>query len=236
MRYYEDNGGKGRRWGIIGIVLYLASCAAVMFITYRISLPETEEYILVELAEPTEEPQPEPESAAASSEAPSENPETAMGEAAPETAHNPAPDPTMTADDGEPVRTIDPRTLFVGSGTAGTATAPTENRSGSGNSAAAADGGVGGDYSLGGRGLGGSGRLPMPEYNRREEGSIIVDVTVDRQGVVVAAEYHAAGSTIPRGPLADAAVAAARRARFVVDENAPARQFGTITYTFRQTR
>lgn len=88
-----------------------------------------------------------------------------------------------------------------------------------------------GTASLAGRSL--VGALPRPEYGARDEGRVIVDIVVDRQGKVTSASYRSVGSTTQNSTLVNAALRAARQARFNVDENAAVSQRGTITYIFR---
>ena len=91
------------------------------------------------------------------------------------------------------------------------------------------DKGIG--YSLQGRSPQG-GRLPKPAYTANEEGIVVVRVTVDRNGNVTSASYQAKGSTTTSQKLINAAVKAARKARFNQDNEADAFQVGTITYRF----
>lgn len=74
--------------------------------------------------------------------------------------------------------------------------------------------------------------LPKPYYPGNEEGIVVVQVTVDKYGKVTSAEPGARGSTTYSVQLLDAAKKAALKARFNVDESAPAFQRGTITYHF----
>ncbi len=99
-----------------------------------------------------------------------------------------------------------------------------KNRTGSGL------GKSGSGFSLTGRSLNGS--LPQPSYSIQEEGIIVVRVTVDKYGKVVAAEYELKGSTSQNSTLIKAAIDAAEKARFNSDPNASAFQKGTITYHF----
>lgn len=94
-------------------------------------------------------------------------------------------------------------------------------------------------------GLGGSGKnisfslsgrnaqaLPKPGYPGNEEGIVVVEVTVDRNGRVTNAIPGYKGSTTMNAALQNAAKKAALQARFNVDNQAPAIQKGTITYRF----
>lgn len=74
--------------------------------------------------------------------------------------------------------------------------------------------------------------LPKPYYPGNEEGIVVVQVTVDKNGIVTKAEPGAKGSNTANPELIAAAKKAALRAKFNVDNNAPAFQVGTITYRF----
>ena len=106
-----------------------------------------------------------------------------------------------------------------------------------------------GTYGQGGRGSGTSGSgisyslsgrtatsTPKPNYPGREEGTVVVKITVDQSGRVTQAEPGQRGTTTLNPDLHDAAKRAALQARFNVDNNAPAFQTGTITYRFIQSQ
>ena len=99
-----------------------------------------------------------------------------------------------------------------------------KNRSGSGL------GNKGDGFQLAGRSLVGS--LPKPDYNIQEEGIVVVKIKVDRNGYVVGAEYSLKGSNTQDSRLINAAIKAAKRAKFNKDPNASAFVYGTITYHF----
>ena len=91
------------------------------------------------------------------------------------------------------------------------------------------NGGGNGNYSLAGR----SGiALPRPEYNSNKQGTVVIQIWVNREGKVVRAEYQPKGSNTSDGTLVSQAIAAARKARFNPDAAAPDEQKGTITYKF----
>jgi outer membrane biosynthesis protein TonB len=95
-------------------------------------------------------------------------------------------------------------------------------------------GGVGNgpSFSLDGRsGL----SLPKPYYPGNEEGIVVVQVTVDKNGIVTKVEPGVKGSNTANPALIAAAKKAALQAKFNVDNNpnTPAFQVGTITYRFR---
>ncbi len=99
-----------------------------------------------------------------------------------------------------------------------------KNRSGSGL------GNSGSGFDLTGRSLVGS--FPNPSYSIQEEGIVVVQITVDKYGQVVSAEYQLKGSTTQNSTLKKAAIDAAKKAKFNSDPNAAAFQKGTITYHF----
>lgn len=74
--------------------------------------------------------------------------------------------------------------------------------------------------------------LPKPSYPGQEEGIVVVQVTVDRDGVVTKVEPGVKGSTSLDAGLLNAAKRAALSTRFNKNTNAPAYQVGTITYRF----
>lgn len=75
--------------------------------------------------------------------------------------------------------------------------------------------------------------LPKPDYKSNQQGKIVVKIKVDRQGKVVFVDAPAKGSTITTKSMVDQAKAAAKRARFNANDNAPEEQVGTITYIFK---
>lgn len=86
------------------------------------------------------------------------------------------------------------------------------------------------DEGLQGRGLIGS--LPQPIYPPGNDGGkVVVRVTVNKSGVVTEAAFQPKGSTLSKKAFVDAAIAAARKARFT--ESAAFVQGGTITYVFK---
>lgn len=92
--------------------------------------------------------------------------------------------------------------------------------------------GNGPGFDLGGRG---AKSLPSPSYNSNDQGDVVVEIFVDRQGNVINARAGIKGTTINDARLWEVARDAAMRSKFVADPNAPERQRGTITYKFRRT-
>lgn len=90
--------------------------------------------------------------------------------------------------------------------------------------------GGGNSYYLGGRGLVGS--LPKPVHPGNEQGRVVVEIFVNRQGKVVSAIPGIKGSTLADHAYLNAAKEAAMKAQFEPKSNAPELQRGTITYFF----
>ncbi|HCC85507.1 MAG TPA: hypothetical protein DEQ06_02725, partial [Porphyromonadaceae bacterium] len=90
-------------------------------------------------------------------------------------------------------------------------------------------GGIG-SYDLGGRSLG-SGGLVQPRYTVNDEGTVVVDITVDPSGNVIRAEIGK-GTNTPNATLLNEALRAARSTKFnaITSMN---NQKGTITYRFK---
>jgi colicin import membrane protein len=75
--------------------------------------------------------------------------------------------------------------------------------------------------------------LPEPKYDYQVEGTVVVEVTVDRNGTVVSAREGVAGSTILAPDLLRVAKEAALKTKFDVKPDAAIVQKGTITYIFK---
>lgn len=70
--------------------------------------------------------------------------------------------------------------------------------------------------------------LHIPAYRCESGGDVVVRITVDRGGEVIAAKVESGGDDCMR----ETAVSAAYASRFNIDSSAPERQQGTITYIF----
>jgi len=92
---------------------------------------------------------------------------------------------------------------------------------------------------LGGEGIGFDLRgrspvhLPKPAFNVLKEGSVVVEITVDRSGRVISATPGIKGSTLVDNTLYASAKKAALESRFNVNNSSPQRQIGKITYHFK---
>lgn len=89
--------------------------------------------------------------------------------------------------------------------------------------------GNGTGYDLGGRG---AKSLHRPNDDFSEEGIVVVDIWVNRQGKVTRAEVATKGTTVINSDMRNKAKQAAMRSSFASDPDAPEEQHGTITYTF----
>lgn len=101
-----------------------------------------------------------------------------------------------------------------------------------GNSATGGKTGVGGygTFDLGGRSIG-AGGLPRPVYNVQEEGRVVVSITVNPAGRVIATSINRQTNTV-NSTLRRAAEEAAKKARFNAVDGVN-NQMGTITYYFK---
>lgn len=88
--------------------------------------------------------------------------------------------------------------------------------------------GDGPSYDLGGRG---AKSIASPSKEFSEEGTIVVEIKVDKEGRVVEATIGK-GSDIYDKDMQESALRAARNSIFNKDENAPEIQSGTITYNY----
>lgn len=103
--------------------------------------------------------------------------------------------------------------------------------SAAGNAADGAATGTGGygTFDLGGRSLG-TGGLPRPVYNVQDEGKVVVTITVNPAGQVIATSINRQTNTV-NPALRKAAEDAAKKARFNAVDGLN-NQMGTITYYF----
>ena len=146
------------------------------------------------------------------------------------------PDPT-------PQQTVNPKALFKGKdkaqdgGSEGITGQPGDQGNPNGLAGVKKYDGQGGKgngpgYDLGGRG---AKTLQRPPKEFPEEGHIVVEIWVDREGYVVRTGI-AKGTDITNSEMRKSAMEAARRSKFAPDPTAPEEQKGTITYTFVQNQ
>jgi len=138
-------------------------------------------------------------------------------------------------------RTVDQRAMYPGRGDASSTATSQGEAGGQGNQGVPTGApdvhvyGEGGDaagnkWALTGRGL--VGRLPLPSYNVQDQGTVVVQITVDKNGNVINVRAGVRGTTTPNKTLHDAAEKAARQAKFTPNPNA-IEQTGTLTYIFK---
>jgi outer membrane biosynthesis protein TonB len=102
--------------------------------------------------------------------------------------------------------------------------------SGSGGGSGSGNGkGVGSGYSLTGRK---ALSIPKPAYNCDEEGTVVVQITVDKNGRTIDAKPGYRGTTNTAACLASQAKSAALNSKWDARSNGEENQVGTITYNF----
>lgn len=74
--------------------------------------------------------------------------------------------------------------------------------------------------------------IPVPDYTEQDQGKVVVDVWVDKNGNVTKAIAGSKGTTTSNPSLWRKAQQAALSAKFSVSSDAPEEQKGTITYNF----
>ena len=114
-------------------------------------------------------------------------------------------------------------------GTANSGTGVEGSKDGNSSSGAKTGAGGYGTFDLGGRSIG-EGGLPRPVYNVQEEGRVVVSITVNPAGHVIATSINRQTNTVNTA-LRKAVEDAAKRARFNAVEGVN-NQTGTITYYF----
>lgn len=114
-------------------------------------------------------------------------------------------------------------------GTAASGTGTEGSKDGTSSAGAKTGAGGYGTFDLGGRSLG-TGSLPKPVYNVQEEGRVVVNITVNPAGKVIATSISPQSNTV-NPALRKAAEDAARKALFNTVERVT-NQTGTITYYF----
>lgn len=227
MHYYDPNDRAPRRWAAAALAAYaLLLAASFVWMTFDFTPPpgRAADEILVDLTEP---PQPEP-------------PQEPARRPAEPRAHD-AADPVEQTAQAEgadaATQTPNPRALFKMSKSgpdepadAGNPRAPEgEEQTAGKGPGLQPDGFDRLDQGLQGRGL--VGTLPKPKYPGTRSGRVVVRVAVDAAGRVTGASFEPRGSTTGDAALVEAALEAARKARFT--ESRAAVQGGTITYVFR---
>ncbi|MFO7657694.1 MAG: TonB family protein [Bacteroidales bacterium] len=140
----------------------------------------------------------------------------------------------------EQPRRPDPRSLYTGKNTASQSTG-SEGDTKPGGNQGSPDGDVDSPSRIGGPTGGGVGYslegrgkvyLPEPSLNYQQQGVVVVEILVDRDGKVVSAREGVKGSTTTNVTLLRLAREAALKSKFSAKTDAPVHQKGTITYHF----
>ena len=231
MYYYDPNDRKPRRWALVAAVAYallLAASFAWVSFDFTPVVEKPGDTILVDFTEPPA-PEPEPE--------PPQPPVENVAEPRIHDVAAPVEQTAQVSGQDEATRTPNPKALFQMSKSGPDEPADAGNphaREGEEQTAGRGpglnpDGFDQLDKGLQGRGL--VGALPRPAYPGNKSGKVVIRVTVGPKGNVTSAAFEPQGSTTGDSQLVDAALAAARKARFT--ESRAAVQGGTITYIFR---
>ncbi|MBQ9137800.1 MAG: TonB family protein [Alistipes sp.] len=225
---------NSNHWAILATVLYGVGVALAMlyFAVDVEQQPLREAELLVEFVEPAPEP-PKPTPAVAAPKTPAVDVAPKHQQVAPQ-EHS-----QQTEGSDTKTQTVNPRALFKMN--QGGVDEPVDGgnpyaQQGEEDSASGTGSGLNPigtdalDEGLQGRGL--VGTLPMPVYPAGNRGGkVVVRVAVDKNGDVTSATYEPKGSTTSDSSLVEAAIKAAKRAKFT--ESAAFVQGGTITYIFK---
>ena len=231
MNYYNPHDPAPRIGGIVAAVIYFGIIAsAFWFVEFTRPDPEEQtDTIVVEFAEPAE-----------ALDAPHVG-DKVEAPAREEAVSNVGNETEEQADTGveaqEETRTPNPNALFDMSKSGQDTPADVGKRNAKEGEETSAGKGKGSrsegieglDHGLQGRGL--VGRLPAPVYPGTKSGKVVIRVQVASDGTVTGASFEQVGSTVNDSALVEAAITAARKARFNRAEAAI--QSGTITYIFR---
>lgn len=215
--------------GYISAVLYVVAVATAMeLLSFEIEPPQREgDTLYIEIVEPKPVPAPPPPPVKRVSKAPQHE--------------KPAPVDNSQQVSGteEQTRTVNTRALFKMN--KGGVDAPVDGgnpyaKQGEKDEAKGTGGGLNPmgtdalDAGLQGRGL--VGALPTPEFpGGNRGGKVVIRVAVNRAGAVTEAAFEPKGSTTSDVALVEAAIKAAKKARFT--ESQAFVQGGTITYIFK---
>lgn len=221
---------ESRHFAYIFTALYVILLAAVFrfgALEIRPKEQPQSDIIYIEYVKPEPPPQPKPKPAPKVKEAPRHE------------KLAPRDNSQQVAGKAEETRTVNQRALFKMAKNGADKPANAGNPYAKQDTVTTASGTGGGlnpignealDEGLLGRGL--VGVLPQPVYPAGNKGGkVVVRVAVNQAGVVTEAAYEPKGSTTSDKALVDAALAAARKARFT--ESKAFVQGGRITYLFR---
>lgn len=229
MYYYDPNDKRPKQWAALAAAVYaLVIGVAFAFVSFDFGKNQISagNEILVEFVEPTPPPPPPP--------AP---PKVRAPEPKMHDTFAPKDNEQQVTGKDEQTRTVNPKALFKmnkgGADEPDKAGNP-KAQEGEKDQAKGTGGGLNPegndqlDQGLQGRGL--VGDLPRPNYPGNKSGKVVIRVTVDKTGRVTNAVYEPNGSTSSDDALVQAAIAAAKKARFT--ESRSFIEGGTITYRF----
>lgn len=221
---------RSRDYAYIFATVYVVSLVCVFCfgeVTVRPKEQPQSDIIYIEMVKPEPPPKPKPQ------------PQPKVKEAPRHENLAPRDNTQQVAGEAQETRTVNPKALFKMSKDGADKPANAGNPYAKQDTVTTAAGTGGGlnpignemlDEGLQGRGLVGS--LPQPIYPAGNKGGkVVVRVAVNQAGVVTEAAYEPKGSTTSDKALVDAALAAARKARFT--ESKAFVQGGKITYLFR---
>lgn len=260
MYYQTDNNKKGKVFGSIATAAYvLMWVLLIVFVSFDLTPEQTEDGILIDFGD-SDQGFGKTDMALVSSLTPQSNVSqssveeqitTQDFEQAPEvsvpdnknTEQSTQDTPSTQEQETPPTpapRQVNQQALFKGrteqSGSASEGSTQGVGNQGNlegspqGDHAGTGQGTSGNSFNLTGRNL--IGALPIPEYGADDQGKIVIQIVVSPKGDVTSASFQSAGSTTQNGTLVNAALRAAREAKFnVADSTTP--QQGTITYIFR---
>lgn len=258
MYYYDpDDNSRSRRGGYIALMAYAVALMCVfVFASFTIEMPNADEGILIDFGTTAtgsgrvdmamSEPAPKPTAPRPKAPEVEQDIVTSQQEDAPAVVQKPQTKPKPVEEVVEPEpkpREVNKKALFPGRTVGSDAKSEGETDKAEGNQGNE-QGTLGGAHAEGGgQGTSGisydlSGRSPIgsfqrPAYSSNYEGRVVIRIVVNAAGNVVSAEYQAKGSTTDRKELVDAALKAARTARFNSVAQGTTNQQGTITYIFK---
>ena len=222
---------SSKYYAILSLVIYVASFGGVLCLA-EVSvrpkdIPQGDVIYVVEIEKPTPPPPPPPPPPKVKEAPRHERPSTKVDNT------------RQVSGTDQQTRTVNNRALFKMSKSGADEPRNAGNPYAKQDTVAKASGTGGGlnpagndalDEGLQGRGL--VGALPQPIYPPGNKGGkVVVKVVVNRAGVVTDATYEQKGSTTSDTALVNAAIAAARKARFT--ESQAFAQGGRITYLFK---
>lgn len=231
MVYYDPNDKSPRRWAILAAVIYgLLLGGSFLFVSFDMAKHKVRgaNEIVIDFTPPVIPPKPDQ---GETMRAPEKSRDAMQG-------NKMAKSPERGTGVEKQTRTINQKTLF-NQNKAGDdkvkmpSGQPKQKKETKEENAGTGAGYLSEGVSLGEgwRGRGVVGALPRPDYPGTQSGRVVIRVIVDDRGLVTGASFEAVGSTVNNRGLVEAALEAARKARFTKSE--ATMQSGTIIYDFK---